>query len=420
MASERIWWRVAWRNLWRNRHRTWITASGLAFGFFSAVMMVGLTDGMSAELVENGTRLMVGQIQVHAVDYLPERNMHGTIGGDAGLDVDALLREIDADPDIEHAAPRLFGGGLISAGEETTAGLLLGVDPEREAQVTTLLSTLTRGRLPEPGQREVLIGEEMARQLAVDIGDELVIVAPAADGSMGNDLFTLVGVFRTRTPGIDANYGVLPLSDLQYLMAMGPDRVHEIVATVTRAGDTAPIASALGSRLADAGYDLDVRSWLQLRPELAESVALMDSMNFIIVLIIFAMAIFGVANTMLIGTFERRREFAVIRALGTTRQGVSLTVVYEGIILGAIALAVGALVTWPVMVWWHHTPPDLSPWFEGFEWTGAQWRPVLRVEYSMDAPLLSAGALLFTSVFAAVYPAWKATRVPPADALADR
>jgi ABC-type lipoprotein release transport system permease subunit len=420
MGSRGLWWRVAWRNLWRNSHRTWITASGLAFGFFAAVVIVGLTDGMSAELVENGTRLMVGQVQIHAEDYLPERNMHRTIGAYDGVDVEALLDRIEAHPEIENAAPRLFGGGLLSSGEQTKAGLLLGLDPEREARVTTLLSTLVAGRLPEAGAAEVLIGDEMARQLAVDVGDELVLVAPAADGSMGNDLYTVTGLFRTGTPGIDANYAVLPLSDLQFLMAMDPDRIHEVVATVTRSRETPRIAASLAESLRRDPTPLDVKSWTELRPELSEAVALMDSMNFVIVLIIFAMAIFGVANTMLIGSFERRREFAVIQALGTTSRAVSLTVVYEGIILGLLSLAVGALVTWPVMVWWHNTPPDLSTWFEGFEWSGAQWRPILRVEYSFDAPVVSAAALLFTTVFAAVYPAWKATRVPPADALADR
>ena len=80
MSHDGLWWRVAWRNLWRNSHRTWITASGLAFGYFSSVVLIGLTDGMTAELVDNGTRLMVGQVQVHAADFLPERNMHHTIG----------------------------------------------------------------------------------------------------------------------------------------------------------------------------------------------------------------------------------------------------------------------------------------------------------------------------------------------------
>jgi len=420
MGSGGLWWRVAWRNLWRNSHRTWVTASGLAFGFFAAVVMVGLTDGMTAELVENGTRLMLGQVQVHASDYLPERNMHRTIGAYDGVDVDALLERIENHPEVEHAAPRLFGGGLLSSGEQTKAGLLLGLDPDRESRVTTLLSTVIAGRLPESGAAEVLIGEEMARQLAVDVGDELVVVAPAADGSMGNDLYTVAGLFRTGTPGVDANYAVLQLSDLQSLMAMDPGRIHEVVATVSNSRETPRIAGSLAGSLREHPVSLDVKSWTELRPELSEAVALMDSMNFVIVLIIFAMAIFGVANTMLIGSFERRREFAVVQALGTTSGAVSLTVICEGIILGILSLTVGALVAWPVMVWWHNTPPDLSSWFEGFEWSGAQWRPILRVEYSLDAPLISAVALLFTTVFAALYPAWKATRVPPADALADR
>ena len=151
MTREAVWWRVAWRNLWRNRARTLITASGLAFGYLSAVMMVGLTDGMSAELIENGTRLMIGQIQVHNSTYLPERNMHHTIGGYEGTDVGTLLQRIEAHPDVRAAAPRLFGGGLLSSGEETKAGLLLGIDPEREPVVSTLLSGLREGRLPRPG-----------------------------------------------------------------------------------------------------------------------------------------------------------------------------------------------------------------------------------------------------------------------------
>ena len=95
MSHDAVWWRIAWRNLWRNRGRTWITASGLAFGYFAAVVLVGLTDGMAVELVENGTRLMTGQVQVHSADFLPERNMHRTIGAYEGVDVEGLLTRIE-------------------------------------------------------------------------------------------------------------------------------------------------------------------------------------------------------------------------------------------------------------------------------------------------------------------------------------
>ncbi len=420
MAHGAIWWRVAWRNLLRNRGRTVVTASGLAFGYLSAVLLVGLTDGMNAMLIENGTRMLVSQIQIHGDQYMPKRNMHRTIGGYEGTDVGALLGRVDASPDIVASAPRLFAGGLLSSGDQTQAGLLLGIDPEREARVSKLLDGLDEGRPPAAGNFEIAVGGEMARQLELSLGDEVVVVVPAADGSLGNDLFTLVGIFHSGSPGIDANYAFLPLPDLQYLMAMDPARIHEVAVIVARPWDTAAIAASLIQSLDGDGPTLDVQTWEQLKPELAEAAALMDAMYFIIIIIIFGMAIFGVANTMIIGTFERRKEFAVVRALGTTATGVGRTVVYEGVILGAVSLLAGALVTAPIMVWWHNVPPNLSGIVGGFSYAGSMWQPLLRVEYSVEAPLVSALALFLTAVLAAVYPAWKATRIPPADALADR
>ncbi|MDH5590023.1 MAG: FtsX-like permease family protein, partial [Gemmatimonadota bacterium] len=310
-------------------------------------------------------------------------------------------------------------GGLVSSGDQTLGGVLFGVDVRREGEVTTLLSTLREGRAPRAGAFEVAMGSEMARQLDVKVGDQVVLVAAAADGSMGNDLFTLAGVFSTGTPALDASHVLVPLPDLQYLLAMDPGRVHEVALTTTRPWDTPVIAASVERSLSAFGPPLRVRPWTELRPELAESVELMGSMNWVIIVIVFAMAIFGVANTMIIGTFERRKEFAVVRALGTTPLGVGKTVVYEGIFLGVLALAAGAVVTGPVLVWWHNRPPDLSGIVGGFAWSGSMWRPILRVEYSWDTPIVAAVALFVTSVLAAVYPAWKATRVPPADALAD-
>ncbi len=420
VGRDAVWWHVAWRNLWRNRGRTLVTASGLAFGYLAAVVMVGLDDGMIAELIDNGTRLLSGQVQVHAPGYLPDRKMYSTIGGDAGTDVDGILARIDADPAVVASAPRLYGGGLVSAGDRTEAGLLLGIDPEREPKVTTLLSTLDGGRVPDAGAHEVVLGSEMARQLQVELGDEIVLVAPAVDGSLGNELYTLVGIFHSGTPSVDASYAVLPLPDLQRLLAMGADQIHEVALDVVDPQAIDDVARDLDERLQGAGPPLDVRSWRRLRPELAQSVDLMRAWNLLIVLIVFGMAVFGVANTMIIATFERKKELAVVRALGTTAFGVGREVVYEGILLGALALGAGMLITAPVMWWWHNAPPDLSAIVGSFSWSGAQWRPLLRVEYSVQAPVTSAVALFLTSVLAAVYPAWKSTRVPPADALADR
>ena len=151
------WWRIGWRNLGRNRRRTLITVAGLAFGYLAVVLLVGWMEGLTAEMIESATNTITGQVQVHDVDYRPERKIYDTIGGRDGADVYALVRDVQSDPAIE-------------------------------ARVSVILNAIVEGGVPAAGANEIIIGAEMARQLAVGLGDEVVLIVPAADGSMGYDL----------------------------------------------------------------------------------------------------------------------------------------------------------------------------------------------------------------------------------------
>ncbi|HEY7817513.1 MAG TPA: FtsX-like permease family protein, partial [Vicinamibacteria bacterium] len=157
--------------------------------------------------------------------------------------------------------------------------------------------------------------------------------------------------------------------------------------------------------------------WTRLRPEMLDYVRLLDSWYWIILAVVFLIALFGVANTMLMATFERRREFAVMLALGTPPLQVMLTVVYEALTLGLLSLLAGALVSLPLMLWWQEAPLDISFLYGEFTMMGALMRPVLRVEVDFAKSMLSAAALLATALAAAVVPAAQAARVPPADTL---
>jgi ABC-type lipoprotein release transport system permease subunit len=413
-----VWWRIGWRNLWRGRRRTLITAGALALGFFSATIMVGLSEGIVAQMIENGTQLITGQLQVHHAGYKPERSLYSTIGGREGVDVEAMVAAVTAHPEVVGASPRVYGGGLVSSGSETSAGILMGVDLQRERQVSRLLDGLRDGRLPEPGQAEVLLGSEMARKLEVEPGAELVLVAAAADGSLGNDLYTVVGVFHTGMEVLDAGYAVLSMETLQDLLVLDRDRIHEIAASMHAPWSAGDVATDLEADLEGSVPEIAVEGWLSFRPDLAEYAQLAASANWIIVAVVFIMAIFGVANTMLMATFERRREFAVIRALGSARSGIIQTVLYEGIVLGVISLMVGAAITLPVMFWWSVAPPSLSALVGDFTMAGSLVQANLRVVLSWQTPIMSAAALFVTAIVASLYPAIRSARVPPADALA--
>jgi ABC-type lipoprotein release transport system permease subunit len=411
------WWKIGWRNLGRNRRRTLITMAGLAFGYLAVVLLVGWMEGLTAEMIESATSTLTGQLQIHDIDYRPERKIYDTIGGRDGADVDALVREVASDPAVEAAAPRVYAGGLVSSGDATVAGLLMGVDPELEPGVSKILRAIVEGRPPAVGTNDIVIGSGMARQLASRIGDEVILVVPAADGSMGNDLYYVSGIFHSGLTELDASYAMLAIGTLQTLMVLDPGRVHEIAASVSDPWMAPEAADRIASRLAVSELEIEIEPWTRLRPEMMDYAQLAQAWNGIIIFIIFAIAIFGVANTMLMATYERRREFAVMLALGTTPFSIVRSVLAEALSLGAISLVLGAAITFPLMAWFYNAPPDLSWAYGDYTFFGALIRPHLRVELNPEMWAWTGLALLITAVVAALYPAARAARVPPADTL---
>jgi ABC-type lipoprotein release transport system permease subunit len=413
-------WRIGWRNLGRNRRRTLITAMGLAVGYLAVVLMSGLSRGLVSEMIDNGTGMVTGQLQVFAEDYLPDRGIYETIGGRDGVDVESLVAAVAADPHISAATPRVYAGGLVSTGKATAAGVILGVDPETEALVSRLLSYIDEGRAPTLGQYEIVIGREMARQLDAGPGDEVVVVAPAADGSLGNDLFIVSGIFTTTVTELDLGHAVAPIDVVQELVALPPGRIHEIAARVDDPWAAEDAATGVEAAIGTAGPAIVVRPWTEFRPEMVEYANLVSSMEWMLIVFVFGMAIWGIANTMLMSSYERRREFAVLLALGGGPGLIVRSVFVEAMVLGAVALAVGLAVTLPILAWWKAAPPDMSWVYGGFTMAGGLMRPILRVEWPTSMIFITAGAMFVTALAAALYPAYRSSRVPPADTLAGR
>tara|TARA_B100002003_G_C14026775_1_gene495044 strand:- start:145 stop:1041 length:897 start_codon:yes stop_codon:yes gene_type:complete len=295
--------------------------------------------------------------------------------------------------------------------------MLMGIDPDLETSLSRFLDELVEGRLPQTGRNEVVIGVELARQLESGVGDELVVMAPGADGSLGNGLFQIAGIYRTGLAELDAAFSVFALEDLQILLTLDPSRIHEVSVSTADPWVAQETADRLAAALTGGEAAPEVVGWIELRPEMVEYVSLIDSFYLIIFAVVFLIAMFGVANTMLMATFERRREFAVMLALGTTPSRIVLAVLYEAVGMAVISLLVGAAVTFPLMVWFHNAPPDMSWLYGELTLMGALMRPSLRVEYNFVVWTQAAFALLATAVLAAIYPAVRAARVPPADTL---
>lgn len=413
-----VWRNIGWRNLGRNRRRTILTALGLAVGYFSVVVLTGLSDGVTADMVTNATAVSVGQIQIHSSDYLPERSIYETVG-DERVTADSLVRLVAADALVPAASPRVYGGGLVSAGEATLGAILMGIDPDLEKDVTRLLESIVEGGPPAPESYELLIGAEMADQLGARVGDELVVVAQAADGSMGNDLFVVSGVFRTGVLEQDVSRALFPIGVLQDLMVMDRAAVHEIAARVDNPW-LAPAAAARIRQHIDHVEGISVQPWTELRPELVDYVQLAGAGQWVILGVVFAMAMFGVANTVLMSTFERRREFALLLAMGSSPWGIVRSVLWEAAGMGGLSVVGGLLITLPTLVLLHYVPLDLSGLIGDFTMVGTLVRPVFRTMYPWAMMGWAAVSLVAMALLAAAYPAMRAVRVLPAETLSGR
>ncbi len=408
--------RLGWRNLWRNSRRSLITISAVGCGYAFLIVLIGLTVGMAGQMLKNGTGLLMGDLQLHHSDYLPERSLYDTIGSDSSSELEEVLRQLSLYPQLAGRSPRVYGFGLLSTGENSAGARLMGVDPQVELGVSSFLSGLQAGALDDSVERSLLLGDVLARELEASIGSQVAIVTQAADGSLGNDLFLVSGILHTGLSYVDRSLAVLYLADLQELLVLSPNEVHEIA---VRIGD--PMAAdAFAARLnASENWPANTvaQSWGELAPQLKDYVRLSQGMYGFIILIIGLFTATGVLNTMMMAVFERSREIGLVSALGMRPLLIVSSILLESLFLGILGLIGGfGLGAWG-MSYLTTQGLDLSRWMGELSMLGTRMDPVIKASWGWDYVFWSALGLLLATLLAALFPAVKAARLNPVQAL---
>ncbi len=403
--------RIAWRNLGRNQRRTALAVFAIALAQGAVLWTDGLMNGWMDATIHAITGPMLGHVQVHAPKWRDEQAMGQTVEH-----VDARLAQLRALPGVAHASARIYAPALAARDTEARAAMVVGLDVANEKE-DGLLEGVARSALPR-GKR-VLVGATFARQAGLSVGDELVVVGQAIDGSIANDLYTVGGIFPTPVEEVDRLGVVMTLSAAQELFVM-PDEAHEL----TVRGDNAADAPALARRIAalDGFGDLEVKSYRELAPEMVELLDFSSAWGLVVLVIVMLAAAAGVANTMLMATFERRGELGMMLAIGTTPGRLVRMVLMEAIVTGLVGVAIGTALGAAIVMIQGQTGLDITTLggaeggnelaMYGVSVTGDLF-PHLRVE---DVFAGFVGVTL-TSVLAALWPALHTARLEPVEAM---
>ena len=411
--------RLGWRNLWRNPGRTGINLAAMSVGTAALIVTSSLTQGLMADMGRNATALLTGEAQAHAPGFLLERSIHLAL---PARDVETLLSA--AAHSGLSAAPRQLGYGLLAHGARSAGVELFGVDPAAERAFGGLPERVAKGAFLPGGEaaQQVVLGDHLARALEAKPGDELVAVVQAADGSMGNVLFHVGGVFAPVGDRIDRSLALLDRRDFEALFSTAG--VHEVAITSHGAREAVPLVAALRAALdaapkpipAPATASAELKTWRQLLPSVASLEDLWGVVSWLMGAIFFFAAGLGVLNAMLMAQYERIPELGLLKALGTTPGRIVADVLTEALVLGLISLviggALGGAIAWRLQeVGW-----DLAE-SGSMTLSGVTFSTVWRAKLTWGVALPPVVMTSVTALFAALWPAIKAARLDPVEAM---
>ncbi len=430
---------LSWRNLWRNRLRSALTVGAMVVGMTLMIAYLALMEGFFRQMTGFATQISIGHLQIHREEYIQNQDLYSLVPW-------KLLDHLRETTTYRYT-PRIYAAGLASAGDASSGVLLKGIDPASEPGVTQLHLRLRKGQFalhdthqafPHGVDGEpvpvypVIIGPQLARNLQVDLGAELVLITQAADGSIGNGLFQVRGILAPIDPAFDRMGVLMSLEAINALMFLAGG-VHELAVStgdglaleearefVARSISAWETAQPRGDPPAPQSQDdpLRVRTWMEINPTLHNTISSSEAVIYIVAVIVFLIAAMGILNTMLMATYERRHELGLLRALGMRRGAMMAMVLLEAFFLAVLAALAGA-GTGSALAWYLEVQGwDYSRWLpEGMDLLGVVIDPVFRGYLLPEHVWISVAMMTVTSLLAALLPSWRTARIEPARVL---
>jgi len=405
---------LAWRNIWRNWRRTILTSLAVAFGMISIIFSYSYLEGVTESIYKNLIETELGHVKIVSREFLrlerimPKEHLI--------YDSKELEADISSLPGISAMTERIKFYLILSSEDENEPCMGMGINPEQEKNFFDLRQHLVQGNYLQESAAEMVIGDSLAQKLGVGLGDELLAVTTDVNYSTYALTFTLAGIFKTGFTFMDKNFFYIPIEKAQELLDC-QGAAHEIMLLLDDAEKAPEISSEITAILKEKGLEDTIIAvpwqdnfWMSYLP-LAEIVF---SGILIIIMLIAALVIL---NTMLMAVLERTHEIGIIKSMGMRNGGVVSLILVESIFIGLLGVFIGGSVGSGLSLLAQNTGLDFTRMMEKMEFEFAFFSPIIYPKFTLGILLVAIGFGLVTTIAAAFYPARKASRLEPVEAL---
>jgi ABC-type lipoprotein release transport system permease subunit len=402
--------KLAWRNLWRNRTRTLIIGSAIVFSYALMLASLGMSEDVHQKMMDAAAEGVGGEVLVHGKSWWQ------TQSSDIVISQPERVREtLDDIAGVDAVIPRVIINGLLTSSHGNEAVRLVGIDLERERLLEDLSEDLKSGEFfSDEFDAPIVLSAKLADRLGAERGDKIVLSASTPAGEMTRALFHLDGVVESAGMGEMQAYTTLAAARMAVSM---PGQLTQFGILADAAIPHALVAEKARAALAE--YPVEVLTWEQAAPEMVGFIQLDDAFGYLYMIVVFIVVIFAIANTFLMAVMERVREFGLLNAIGLTPARVGLLMLWETAILAAASMIIGFGVGFALHSYIAEVGIDLAAMgAANMEVSGVSMADmIMRSEINPTKWAVATGAVFLSVMLSAAYPAWRATKMAPAEAM---
>ena len=396
---------LAWRNLWRNKRRTSVILFAMILGIWAMIVTAAFMRGMAIQVLDDTVKNLNGHIQIHDKKYLDDPVIENSFNANKNQLIESLQHT-----DIQYWTTRLRVPAIISSERDTSSVVLIGINPEAEAQLSFLKSSMSEGDyFNNADESGIIIGKKMAENLETRLGKRVVIMSQNLQNEIADRGVRITGIYDTPTEGMETGFAFITRKTAEKLLDVSK-LSSEIVIITQSLEHVSPVLNDLQNK----NPELDVQAWDTLQPLTKLIVEMYVDFQYIWHLIVFLAMSFGIINTLLMTIFERTREFGLFQALGLKPRFILAQVWTEALFMLIIAILIGNLISW-FTVLSTGDGIDVSAFAEGMEF--AQLSNIIPFIIVREDLILANVIVITLGLLTSLYPAWRASRLVPANAI---